>query len=75
MIIKYNKLKNENNFQVIKYVIQNAKNSYDMILKILATIVIELNDSNEDFTTSIIFLEYQIYIFLYNLINFKITIS
>ena len=74
-MVKYNELKNENNFQVIKYIIQNTKNSHDMILKILAIIVIKLNDLNEDFTTSIILLEYQIYIFLYNLINFKITIS
>ena len=75
MIIKYNKLKNENDFQVIKYIIQNAKNSCDMILKVLAIIVIESNDSNEDFTTSIILLEHQIYTFLYNLVDFKITIS
>ena len=46
-----------------------------MILKILAIIVIELNDSNEDFTTSITLLEHQVYAFLYNLADFKIVIS
>ena len=75
MMIKYNRLKNENNFQVIKYIIQNTKNSHDMILKILAIIVIKLNDLNEDFTISIVLLKYQIYAFLYNLADFKIAIS
>ena len=74
MMIKYNRLKNENNFQVIKYIIQNAKNSHDMTLKVLTTIVIESNDSNEDSTTSITLLECQIYAFLYNLTDFKIAI-
>ena len=67
-------MKNENNFQIIKYIIQNIKNSHDMILKIFAIIMIELNNSNKDSTTSIIFLKYQVYIFLYNLIDFKIII-
>ena len=74
-MIKYSGLKDEDDFQVIKYAVQNAKNSRDMTLKVLATIVIESDDSNEDSTASIAPLERQVYAFLYNLTDFKIAIS
>ena len=53
MVVKYNGLENEEDFQAIKHAIRKTKNSRDMTLKILARIMIESDDPNENPTASI----------------------
>jgi len=51
--VKYSGLEDEQDFQAITHAVRNAKNSRDMTLKVLATIVIESKDPNEESTASI----------------------
>ena len=53
MVVKYSGLEDEEDFQAIKHAVRKTKNSRDMTLKILARIVIESDDPNENPTTSV----------------------
>ena len=53
MAVKYSGLEDEEDFQAIKHTVRKTKNSRDMTLKILALIVIESDDPNEDSTASV----------------------
>ena len=75
MMVEYNELEDKEDFEIIKYAIRKTKNSRDMTLKILARIMIESDDPNENSITSVSISRYSIYIYLYNIINFKIMIS